>query len=145
MSGILGQLLGGLTGAQGTQAGAGLTSVVGQLLGGGQTSQGGGLQGLIAQLDQAGLGDKVRSWIGAGQNEPVSPDQLAQALPAEQVQGWSQQTGLAPSALLASLSQILPQAVDQATPNGTVPDAPVQNLDVAGIVGRLVGGPTRVA
>ena len=39
----------------------------------------GGLPGIIAQLEQQGLGNTVRSWIGTGPNQPISPDQVHQA------------------------------------------------------------------
>jgi len=45
----------------------------------------GGLGGLLDQLRQNGLEQAVNSWIGAGQNHPVSPTQLHQALGQDRV------------------------------------------------------------
>jgi uncharacterized protein YidB (DUF937 family) len=55
------------------------------------SGQFGGLQGLIRQFEQAGLGSHVDSWIGTGQNLPVSPEQLAQVLGSGQLQQMAQQ------------------------------------------------------
>src|SRR6516164_2639215 len=40
----------------------------------------GGLGGLLNKLEQGGLGDQTKSWVGTGQNQPVSPGQLGQAV-----------------------------------------------------------------
>ena len=43
-------------------------------------TQSGGLDGLLAKLQQGGLGDIVQSWMGNGPNLPVSAEQITQAL-----------------------------------------------------------------
>ena len=40
----------------------------------------GGLGGLLNKLQQGGLGNETKSWVGSGQNQPVSPSQLGQRL-----------------------------------------------------------------
>lgn len=90
----------------------------------GQTAQGlptGGVGGLLATLEQAGLGQIVQSWVGNGPNQPVSPEQLHSALGEDQVQAMSNQTGMAPRDLLIQLSQHLPAMIDALTPHGRVP------------------------
>ncbi|ACI53094.1 protein of unknown function DUF937 [Gluconacetobacter diazotrophicus PA1 5] len=82
-----------------------------------------GISTLLAQAEQAGLGDKVRSWIGNGQNLPVSPDELRSILSNQQVQAMVDRTGLPASTLLPALAQFLPAAVNQQTPNGQPPAA----------------------
>jgi uncharacterized protein YidB (DUF937 family) len=88
---------------------------------GGQQGAGGGLGGLLEQLQKAGLGQAVNSWIGSGPNQPVSPSQLRQALGQDTVEELADQTGLPHDDLLAQLSRILPGVVDQLTPNGRIP------------------------
>lgn len=80
----------------------------------------GGIQGLAQRLQQAGLGDVVNSWIGTGQNRPVDPRQLQEALPGE-VTDISQQAGIAPQQGGSLLAQLLPRLIDHLTPNGQVP------------------------
>jgi uncharacterized protein YidB (DUF937 family) len=115
---ILGSVLGGGQ-AQQTQQG-GLGGALGGLLGGGGGASG-GLGGLLGQFQQAGLGHVAQSWVGTGPNQQVTPDQLHQVFGDEQVNQWSQQSGLPKQDLLSQLSQYLPHAVDRMTPQGQVP------------------------
>jgi len=83
----------------------------------------GGLNGIVAQLQQGGLGTQVQSWLGNGANLPVTADELRAALGNEQVQQIARQLGLPVDGALKLLAQHLPAAVDQASPNGTVEPA----------------------
>jgi len=80
----------------------------------------GGLGGIVAQLQQGGLGDQVASWLGNGSNLPVSPDQLRSALGSQQVRDLATHLGLPVDQALNVLSAHLPNLVDQASPNGTL-------------------------
>ena len=81
----------------------------------------GDLNGIVAQLQQGGLGNQVASWLGDGPNLPVSPEQLRAALGNQQVQQLAAHFGLPVDAALKLLSEHLPQTVDQASPNGSLP------------------------
>ena len=83
--------------------------------------QGSGLDVLINQFKQSGLEDVVNSWIGVGQNRPISPTQLRQVLGNDSVNNLSRQTGAPQEDLLSQLSKYLPGVVDRLTPNGQVP------------------------
>ena len=81
----------------------------------------GGLGGLVNKLQQGGLGDVVNSWVGSGQNQPVSPSQLGSALGPSIMKTVSQLTGISEDDLAKQLSQVLPGLVDKLTPNGKLP------------------------
>jgi uncharacterized protein YidB (DUF937 family) len=81
----------------------------------------GGLGGLLNKLEQGGLGDQTKSWVGSGQNQPVSPSQLGSALGPSVIKTVSQLTGLSEEDLTKQLSQILPGVVNGLTPNGRLP------------------------
>lgn len=81
----------------------------------------GGVGGLLDNLRGAGLGDQVASWIGTGSNLPVSAEQIQSALSGDQLSGIATALGLDPDKLPAILSQLLPAAVDKASPNGVLP------------------------
>jgi len=81
----------------------------------------GGLGGLLNKLEQGGLGDQTKSWVGSGQNQPVSPSQLGQALGPSILKTVSQLTGLSEDDLTKQLSQVLPGVVNGLTPNGRLP------------------------
>ncbi|GBQ26496.1 YidB family protein [Gluconacetobacter sacchari] len=94
--------------------GMGLTDQVHQHLA--ELTSPNGISTLLAQAEQAGLGDKVRSWIGNGQNLPVSPDELRSILSSQQVQTLVDKTGLPAETILPALARFLPAAVDHQTP-----------------------------
>jgi uncharacterized protein YidB (DUF937 family) len=104
----------GKVGGSGGQAAA-LTSVKNLV------NNAGGFQGLVTKLQQGGLGDQVQSWIGHGTNQPVSADQVAQALGQDQVQKLADQSGVSPDEISQHLAEVLPRAVDHATPDGQAP------------------------
>ncbi|MBW6423138.1 DUF937 domain-containing protein [Rhizobium sp. XQZ8] len=81
----------------------------------------GGVNGILNQLQQAGLGDQVKSWIGTGGNLPVSPEQIKSALSNEQLRGLANAFGVDLDSLPQLLAQHLPHAVDKASPNGVLP------------------------
>jgi uncharacterized protein YidB (DUF937 family) len=102
-----------------------------QLLGG----QGGGLAGLVQAFGDKGLGDVVGSWVGTGANLPISPQQVAGALGADNLRALAQQHGLDADAVAQQLSQALPGFVDRLTPGGKLPDAGALQGLLKGLLG----------
>ena len=100
-------------------------------------STGNGLAGLARQFEQKGLGDLVQSWIGTGQNKPISPDQMQHALGADQIQQFAQQTGMQGSQVTTALSALLPQLIDKLTPQGQVPHSNDLQGMLTGLLGNL--------
>jgi len=84
-------------------------------------SQPGGLSGLVQQFHDKGLGGLVSSWVGTGQNLPVSADQLQHVLGSQQVQEIAAKAGISPDMVTSHLSQLLPMLIDKMTPNGQMP------------------------
>ncbi len=113
----------------GGAGGGGLGSVLGSALGGGGGGGGmggglGGLGGLIGALTQGGLGNVASSWVGTGQNQPVTAEQLQSALGGGGgglLAQLAQQAGMSQGDAASSLSQFLPDLVDKLTPDGQVP------------------------
>lgn len=95
-------------------------------------NQTGGISGLAEQFAARGLGHIMSSWIGTGQNLPISPEKLQSVLGSSQVQEIATKMGLSPEAVNAGLAQILPQMVDHLTPNGQLPqgDLLAQGLEM---------------
>ncbi len=83
----------------------------------------GNLNGIVAQLQQGGLNEQVQSWLGNGANLPVTGEQIRSALGNEQVQQIARQLGLPVDGALKLLAEHLPGTIDQASPNGTLPQA----------------------
>jgi uncharacterized protein YidB (DUF937 family) len=110
---------GGLAGGLGDLLKGGL----GGVLGGAATGSvlAGGLNDLLKQLQQNGHGEVAKSWVGNGPNHAISSEDLGQALGADQINNLAAHTGLSREDLLAGLSQYLPEAVNQLTPDGRLP------------------------
>jgi uncharacterized protein YidB (DUF937 family) len=109
--GMFDGLLGGIVGA-------GMVSVVNSVL-----EKHGGVQGVVNEFERNGLGPTVRSWVSTGPNQPVSPEDVQRALGPELLQQLSQKSGVSVQDLSRKLAEVLPQAVDKMTPNGTIPPA----------------------
>jgi uncharacterized protein YidB (DUF937 family) len=81
----------------------------------------GGLGGLLNKLQNGGLADAANSWIGSGQNQPVSPGQLGSALGPDIIKTIAQRSGTSEEDITKQLSQLLPGVVDKLTPKGRLP------------------------
>jgi uncharacterized protein YidB (DUF937 family) len=109
--GLLDGILGGLVGGE-------MATVVNGLI-----EKHGGVQGIVNQLQQQGLGATVKSWVGTGANQPITVDQLHRAFGQGAIAELAAKAGLDPQDLAQKLAQILPQAIDKLTPGGVIPKA----------------------
>jgi uncharacterized protein YidB (DUF937 family) len=134
LAAMLGQ--GGGSGMQGGAGGgqAALLQMVLSLLA--NNGQGGGLAGLMEKFQSAGLGEQANSWVGTGQNLPVSAEQLSSVFGQDQMSQMAERMGLSTGDLGAQLSQVLPQAVDHFTPGGQVPAGGLG--DLGDLLGQLL-------
>ena len=107
--GMLDGILGGAVGVE-------MATVVNGLI-----EKPGGIQGIVAQLEQQGLGGTVRSWVGSGANQAITSAQIHQAFGSDMVKELAAKVGLSPDVLASKLSQVLPTAIDKLTPAGVVP------------------------
>ena len=105
-------------GVLGGIVGAGMVSVVNGIL-----EQHGGIQGVVSEFEKNGLGTTVRSWVGTGPNQPVSPDEVHKVIGPDLLQQLAAKSGLSVQELTQRLAQVLPDAVDKMTPNGSIPNA----------------------
>jgi len=115
----------GSTAPAGPSAGGlgGMLGPLGGLLAGGAAGSmlSGGLNDLLKQFQQGGQSDVVQSWIGTGPNKSISADVLSKVLSEDQIRTISAQSGMSRDELIATLSQQLPELVNQLTPHGRIP------------------------
>ncbi|MEU9154514.1 YidB family protein [Streptomyces sp. NPDC048417] len=117
-------MLGSLLGGDGKGAG-----LLGVLIGSLSHGQGGGsLGGLLDSLARSGLTAQKDSWVGTGTNQPVTADQIQQALPDDTLQQVAEQAGVSPRKAADRIARELPQVVDRLTPEGEVPRASIEDL-----------------
>ncbi|MER5934598.1 YidB family protein [Streptomyces sp. NPDC002054] len=139
----LGSLLGGLLGGGQSGGGGGgniLGALLGQLMGGAGGGAGGAagaqaaagngnpLGGLLDMLNRSGLVDQAQSWVGTGENQPVSGAQIKEALPGDTLQKVAEEAGVSPDQAADQIAQTLPQAVDKLTPDGQVPSGSLEDI-----------------
>jgi len=106
------------------------------LLGYINSPQVGGISGLQQLFQQKGLGGIISSWIGTGQNLPISTEQLQSVPHCEAVQNIVAKTGMDQAQVASVLSQMLPHVVDQLTPNGQVPEASALSQMMKGLAAQ---------
>ncbi|PWI19447.1 hypothetical protein DI272_38810 [Streptomyces sp. Act143] len=117
LGGLLGSLLGSGGSAHGGDILGALLSALGKQGGNGDNPLG----GLLDTLARSGLAEQKDSWLGTGENQPVTGPQLQQALPGDTLRQVAEEAGVSPDQAADALAQELPQAVDRLTPNGEVP------------------------
>ena len=116
LDGLLGPVLGKVMG--GGQQGNALMDMAMGLL---NNPQSGGLSGLLEKFKASGLGDQAASWVGTGENAPVSGDQIHNALGGDFINQIASKLGVDASQASGGLAQLLPTLIDKLTPNGAVP------------------------
>jgi len=109
--GILDGLVGGVVGAE-------TANILNHLI-----EQHGGVQGIVSQFEQQGLGQTVRSWVGPGANQAISPAQIQQVLGSDKISALAARFGTNPQQISEILSKHLPQVIDKLTPGGAVPQS----------------------
>ncbi|MDR6502469.1 uncharacterized protein YidB (DUF937 family) [Burkholderia ambifaria] len=98
-------------------------------------NQPGGLNGLIEKFQKGGAGEVIGSWVGTGENQPISADTLQNVLGSDVVGSLASKIGIDPGQASSILAQVLPHVVNSATPNGEVPAS--GQIDTSNVLGTL--------
>ena len=116
LMGLLDSILGAVSGK--TEGSGGAAQLIGVL--GGLLAQSGGLQGLANKFAQSGQGNAFQSWVGVGENQPISNNQVQNALGSEQINAIATRMGVDPAMASTFLAEYLPKIVDKLTPAGKI-------------------------
>jgi uncharacterized protein YidB (DUF937 family) len=139
--GGLGGVLGGLTGGGDAQAG-GMGGLLGSLLPAlGGLLTGGGLQKVLSGFQANGLSAQADSWIGTGENAPISGADVRKAVGDDQIAQIAARLGVSEDEAADAVAQVLPTVVDRVSPDGHL--APESELDAAFGALEQLGGETR--
>jgi uncharacterized protein YidB (DUF937 family) len=134
--GILDSVVGALTGQTGSAGQAHpVVGILSELL-----EQNGGLQGLMSRFSQHGHGGVFDSWVGTGQNQHISSDQIQQVLGSQQVTAIAQKLGIDPAQASRFLAQHLPGIIDKLTPSGSVDPLANHQSSLLGLLPLLLQG-----
>jgi uncharacterized protein YidB (DUF937 family) len=98
----------------GQQGASGIGKMMGQLKG----MLGGDVGGVMDKLKSGGLSEQFKSWVGKGENKPVTADQVTQALGNEHIAKIAEQTGMSQDQAAQNIADKLPGMVDKMTPDG---------------------------
>lgn len=121
--GLLDGLVGSLMGGQQQGGNSPLMQMALQMLSNqGNAGGAGGLGGLVNAFQNAGMGEQLKSWIGTGENLPISADQLTAALGSDKIRDIASQLGMSHGEVSGGLADMLPQLIDKLSPNGQLPD-----------------------
>ncbi len=142
--GLLDSVLGAVMGGGANQAAGGgggnlaaLIPVITSMLS--NDGQHGGLGGLMEKFNQAGMGDVVSSWVGKGENMPISADQLSQVLGSGAMGDIAAKLGMNQGEAGGALAQMLPGLIDKLTPDGQAPAGGLGGAgDLMGMLGKLM-------
>jgi uncharacterized protein YidB (DUF937 family) len=132
--GLLDSILGAVSGKGDASGGPNqLQGILSSLL-----TQSGGLQGLANKFSQSGQGDAFSSWVGTGENQPVSSDQIQKALGSDQVRALAAKMGVDPTQASQFLAEYLPKVIDKLTPKGKVDPAADTQQGLAALLPSLL-------
>lgn len=82
----------------------------------------GGVEGIAERFQKSGFGDIVASWVGTGENKPISGEQLTEVFGRDKIEALAQQAGIPPAAGANVLADLFPTLLDKLTPGGEAPD-----------------------
>jgi uncharacterized protein YidB (DUF937 family) len=116
-----------------------LTSAIGGLAGGGSSSDSFDLGALISKMDSGGLGAMVQSWLGDGNNEPISADQVTNMFGSDKISEFASKLGLTEAEAAGGLSDALPNMIDKASSGGSLSDSIGGVSGAMGLAGKLFG------
>ena len=119
---------------EGQPAPEGAVGAVAQML----QSQPGGIGAILQKFEGAGLGGVAQSWLGGGQNQAVSPDQVQGALGDGAVGQVASQLGVPPDQAAGHIAQFLPLIMDHLSPNGQAPEGGGMG-GLEGLLSRFAG------
>jgi len=104
----------------------------------GLLTQSGGLQGLASKFSQSGQGDAFSSWVGMGENQSVSSNQIQEALGSDQIRAVAARMGVDPNMASNFLAEYLPKIVDKLTPAGKIDPAADHQQGLAALLPSLL-------
>ncbi len=124
---ILGGLLGGGSGTSGGSVGTSasaidtgaLVAALGPIIA--KLIKGGGLSKLVESAKTSGLSAQADSWVGSGENAPVSGQEVRSVVGDDTVTELAARAGIPEDKAADVLAQVVPKVVDGLTPDGQLP------------------------
>ncbi len=77
------------------------------------------LGNLQERAQENGLGSLFASWLGDGENMPISMEQVTAFISSDKINEIASQFGISPNSVLSGLQEALPAMVDKASSGGS--------------------------
>ena len=113
--GLAGQVLGTMLSGKGDKSLLGQVAME-------MINKNGGLNGIVEKFNQNGLGELAASWVGKGNNQSLSANQVSSVFGNDMITEMASKFGIDSSLLTSQIAQYLPELVNQSTPKGTIDD-----------------------
>jgi len=89
-----------------------ISNALGNIFGG---ENGLDLSSIISKVTDGDLGETISSWLGSGENMPISMDSITDLLGSDKISEFASQLGLSEDSAKGALSDAIPDLVDKAT------------------------------
>jgi uncharacterized protein YidB (DUF937 family) len=93
-----------------------------------------GMDGILNQLKQNGLGQQVESWVSPGENKSISPEQVQQGFGSTVLENIAQRAGISPAVASGVIAVVLPLVVSHMSGNS---GQPAQSGGLASLAGKI--------
>lgn len=159
----LDDIIGGLTGGQSSGIGSGaggLGDILGSVLGGSQKQGGmgeksmliaalmpmvlswikrnGGLSGALSKITSMGYANKAQSWMSnQEENDNLDSDDISRLFDENEIQQVAAHTGANDVEVRQGLAELLPEVMNQLTPNGNLDSEGEANEEIDQIITQL--------
>ncbi len=127
------QQFGKMLGGDGGGKGGMMQSIIGMV-------SGGGLSGLLDKFRSAGMEDKAQSWVSSDQeNQQLTGQEVRQALGDQEVDRIARESGSSPDETADGLASLIPETVNDLTPDGNIPDQGTIQQRIGSLAGKIPG------
>jgi uncharacterized protein YidB (DUF937 family) len=84
----------------------------------------GGISGLAEKFQNGGASELFASWVGTGNNQPITAEQIKTVIGNSQLQEFATKLGIDTTAATDFIATNLPVLIDKLTPDGKVESNP---------------------
>lgn len=140
-TGGLGDILGSVLGGQTTRGGFGgkgmlIAALMPMVLS--WIKRNGGLSGALSKITGMGYEKQARSWLSTNElNDNLDPNDINQLFDDSEIQQVAAYTGANEIEVRQGLAELLPEVMNQLTPNGNLDNEPEANEEIDQIISQL--------
>lgn len=100
-----------------------MTSLMGALAAVGGSGSNLDISSLISGMKGQGMEGLLQSWLGDGQNQAISSNQVSNLLGSDKVSAFASQLGISEEEAIGGLEDAMPEMMDKASSGGSLLDS----------------------